>query len=131
MSFEKGDCTLVNTDASPADNSIAETYLKYEYNLYRTARRLYPQNPSAGFGLLRFGRVISTGHKILTPANAPLWRTVSFPGGTCMVNLASPDIKKFSDADFPHWTGWRMVNDDTDNCSIPVSAVLILILPDG
>ncbi|WP_347116108.1 M23 family metallopeptidase [Leclercia sp. S52] len=137
MTFEKGDCTMVtrrqntttearfdtvgepltNTDASPADNSIAETYLKYEYNLYRTARRLYPQNPSAGFELLRFGRVISAEYETLTPADAPLWRTVSYPGGTGMVNLASPDIKKFSDADFPHWTGWRVVNDDTDNNS--------------
>ncbi|OQP33401.1 hypothetical protein B2J69_11665 [Pantoea latae] len=147
MTFGKGDCTmvtrrqnaitevlfdtvgepLINTDASPADNSIAETYLKYEYNLYRTAKRLYPQNPSAGFELLRFGRVISTGHETLMPADAPLWRTVSFPGGTGMVNLASTDIKKFSDADFPHWTGWRMVDDDTDNnsqCNSPLIAGL-------
>lgn len=133
MTFEKGDCTmltrrqnaiteawfdsvgepLVNTDTvQDADDEIP-----YEYNLYRTARRLYPQNPSAGFELLRFGRVISTEHETLTPADAPLWRTVGFPGGTGTVNLASPDIKKFSDADFPHWTGWRMVEDDTDDNS--------------
>ncbi|QCT21338.1 M23 family metallopeptidase [Jejubacter calystegiae] len=147
MTFEKGDCTmvtrrqnatmaalfdlvgepLVNTDANPTDNTMTETSLKYEYNLYNISRRLYPQNPSAGFELLRFGRVISTGHETLMPANAPLWRTVSFPGGTGMVNLASSDIKKFSDADFPHWTGWRMVNDDTDNnsqCNSPLIAGL-------
>ena len=44
-----------------------------------------------------------------------------------MVNLASSDIKKFSDADFPHWTGWRMVDDDTDNnsqCNSPLIAGL-------
>lgn len=146
MTFEKGDCTmvtrrqnitmevlfdtigepLVNTDANPLDNSRNSSG-KYEYNLSRTARRLYPQNPSAGFGLLRFGRVISTEHETLTPADAPLWRTVSFPGGTGMVNLASSDIKKFSDADFPHWTGWRMVDDDTDNnsqCNSPLIASL-------
>ncbi|WP_394547509.1 M23 family peptidase [Pantoea ananatis] len=143
MTFEKGDCTmltrrqnaiteawfdtvgepLVNTDTvQDADDEIP-----YEYNLYRTARRLYPQNPSAGFELLRFGRVISTEHETLTPADAPLWRTVSFPGGTGTVNLASPDIKKFSDADFPHWTGWRMVEDDTDDnsqCHSPLIAGL-------
>ncbi|MFC0139496.1 M23 family peptidase [Erwinia mallotivora] len=146
MTFEKGDCTMVtrrpnataacfdsvgepltNTDASPADNSIAETYLKYEYNLYRTARRLYPKNPSAGFELLRFGRVISTEHETLMPEDAPLWRTIRFPGGAGMVNLAASDIKKFSDADFPHWTGWRMVDDDTDNnsqCNSPLIAGL-------
>ncbi|MGK6325825.1 M23 family peptidase [Erwinia sp. DT-104] len=141
MTFEKGDCTmvtrrqsataaalfdsvgepLVNTDA------VADDEIPYEYSLYRTARRLYPQNPSAGFELLRFGRVISTGHETLTPADATLWRTVSFPGGTGMVNLASPDIKKFSDADFPHWTGWGIVDDDTDNnsqCNSPLIAAL-------
>lgn len=146
MTFEKGDCTmvtrrqstttaelfdlvgepLINTDANPLDNSRNSSG-KYEYNLSRTACRLYPQNPSAGFELLRFGRVISTGHETLTPADAPLWRTVSFPGGTGMVNLASSDIKKFSDADFPHWTGWRMVDDDTDNnsqCNSPLIAGL-------
>lgn len=123
MVFEKGDCSmvtrrqntttatlfdmvgesLVNTDASQTDD-VRRLGLRYEYNLYGTACRLYPQNPSAGFELLRFGRIISTGHETLTPASAPLWRTVSFPGGTGMVNLASPDIKKFSDADFPHWS---------------------------
>ena len=144
MTFEKGDCTmitrrqnvittahfdlvgepLVNTDASQSDN-VRRLGLKYEYNLYQTAKRLYPQNPSAGFELLRFGRIISIGHETLTPADAPLWRTVSFPGGTGMVDLAASDIKKFSDADFPHWTGWRMVDDDTDNnsqCNSPLIA---------
>ncbi len=142
MTFEKGDCTmltrrqntttaarfdtvgdpLVNTDVDQNDDTA-----KYEYNMYWTAKRLYPQNPSAGLELLHFGRVISTEHETLTPADAPLWRTVSFPGGTGMVNLASPDIKKFSDADFPHWTGWRMVDDDTDNnsqCNSPLIAGL-------
>lgn len=146
MTFEQGDCTmvtrrqntsaaaffdlvgdpLVNTDANPLDNS-RNTPEKYEYNLSRTARRLYPQNPSAGFELLRFGRVISTGHEILIPASAPLWRTINFPGGTGIANLASSDIKKFSDADFPHWMGWRMVDDDTDNncqCNSPFIAGL-------
>ncbi len=142
MTFEKGDCTMVtrrqNTTTEAFFDTVGEPLLntdvdqnddtaKYEYNLYRTARRLYPQNPSAGFELLRFGRIISTGHETLTSASAPLWRTVSFPGGTGMVNLASPDIKKFSDADFPHWTGWRMVDDDTDNnsqCNSPFIAGL-------
>lgn len=144
MTFEKGDCSmvtrrqntttaalfdmvgepLVNTDAV---QNAADDEIPYEYSLYRTACRLYPQNPSAGFELLRFGRVISTGHETLAPASAPLWRTVSFPGGAGMVNLASSDIKKFSDADFPHWTGWRMVDDDTDNnsqCNSPLIAGL-------
>lgn len=64
MTFGKGDCTLLtrrqdattaawfdtvgepltNTDAHPADNSIAETYLKYEYTLYRTAKQKFPDS---------------------------------------------------------------------------------------
>lgn len=144
MTFEKGDCTmvtrrqntttetlfgtvgepLINSDANPLDNNRNSSG-KYEYNLSRTARRLYPQNPSAGFELLRFGRVISSQHETLMPADAPLWRTINFPGGTGMVNLAASDVKKFSDADFPHWTGWQMVDDDADNnsqCNSPLIA---------
>lgn len=79
MTFEKGDCTmvtrrqntttearfdmvgepLVNADADQLDNG-QNTALKYEYNLYNTAKRLSPQNPSAGFEFLRFGRVLDT-----------------------------------------------------------------------
>lgn len=143
MTFENGSCTMVTRRKNATSDFVYDTVgdplvdtdnikhddddkpVGYEYSLYRTACRLYPQNPSAGFELLRFGRVINTEHETLTPASAPLWRTVSFPGGTGMVNLASPDIKKFSDADFPHWTGWWMVDDDTDNnsqCNSPLIA---------
>lgn len=144
MTFENGSCTIVTRRKNATSDFVYDTVgdplvdadseknkdgkpVSYEYSLYRTACRLYPQNPSAGFELLRFGRVINTEHETLTPANAPLWRTVSFPGGKGMVNLASPDIKKFSDADFPHWTGWWMVDDDTDNnsqCNSPLIADL-------
>lgn len=136
MSFAKGDCSmitrrknatsiaiydevgepLVNIDAHPNDNSPGME-LKYEYNLYNTSMRLYPQSPSAGFELLRFGRIINTEQETLTPASAPLWRTINFPGGIGIVNLALPEIKKFSDADFPHWMGWQMIDDDIDNNS--------------
>ncbi|HED2471117.1 M23 family peptidase [Enterobacter mori] len=144
MTFENGSCTMVTRSKNASSVFVYDTVgdplvdtdskknkdgkpVGYEYSLYHTACRLYPQNPSAGFELLRFGRVINTEHETLTPANAPLWRTVSFPGGKGMVNLASPDIKKFSDADFPHWTGWWMVDDDMDNnsqCNSPLIADL-------
>jgi predicted chitinase len=125
MTFDKGHCTMVtrrkNSTCDAAYGAIGEAltdvdHKNYEYVLYELAKQLYPQNRSAGFELLRFGRVIST-NVTLTPADAPLWRTVNFPGGSGMVNLAVPEIKKFSDADFPHWTGWWMVDDDTDNNS--------------
>ena len=55
--------------------------------------RNYKESPSAGFELLRFGRVINTEHETLVPAVAPLWMTVSYPGGKGVVNLADPNIK--------------------------------------
>ncbi|HHA2013473.1 TPA: M23 family peptidase [Enterobacter hormaechei subsp. hoffmannii] len=125
MTFEKGSCTMVtrrkNSTCDAAYDVIGEALIdvdhkNYEYTLYELAKQLYPQNRSAGFELLRFGRVIST-NVTLTPTDSPLWRTINFPGGSGMVNLAVPEIKKFSDADFPHWTGWWMVDDDTDNNS--------------
>lgn len=103
----------------------------YEYNLYKTAMRNYKESPSAGFELLRFGRVINTEHETLAPADAPLWMTVSYPGGKGVVNLADPNIKKFSDADFPHWTGWQLVDDDADSNSQCGSAIIRKLQEDG
>lgn len=77
----------------------------------------YKEISSAGFKLLRFGRVINTRYETLSPADAPLWRTVNTPEGKGLVNLAAESIKKYSDADFPHWTGWRLVDDDEDSNS--------------
>ncbi len=82
------------------------------------------QSPSAGFELLRFGRVINTEHETLIPANAPLWRTVSYPGGQGVINLAADVVTKFSDGDFPHWSGWRLVDDDADSNSQCNSVIL-------
>ncbi len=55
------------------------------------ALRLYPQSPSAGFELLRFGRVINTEHETLitrecaTVANRelPRWARSDKSGGRC------------------------------------------------
>ncbi|HBC7436379.1 TPA: M23 family peptidase, partial [Enterobacter bugandensis] len=103
----------------------------YEYNLYKTAMRNYKESPSAGYELLRFGRVINTEHETLVPADAPLWMTVNYPGGKGVVNLADPGIKKFSDADFPHWTGWQLVDDDSDSDSQCNSAAIKKLQEDG
>ncbi len=126
MTLAQGSCTMVtrqkNTQidgmydlqGEPLVNADGEDY---EYNLYKISMRNYKESPSAGFELLRFGRVINTEHETLVPADAPLWMTVNYPGGKGVVNLADPNIKKFSDADFPHWTGWQLIDDDTDSNS--------------
>ncbi|POD89246.1 hypothetical protein BV924_22960 [Pectobacterium odoriferum] len=140
MALAQGSCTMVtrqkNTQVDGKYDLLGEPLVNadgkdYEYNLYKTAMRNYKESPSAGFELLRFGRVINTDHETLVPADAPLWMTVNYPGGKGVVNLADPSIKKFSDADFPHWTGWKMVDDDGDNNSQCNSATIKKLQEDG
>lgn len=140
MTLAKGNCTMVTRQKSmqidgkydllgePLVNVDGEDY---EYNLYNTAVRNYKESPSAGLELLRFGRIINTEHETLVPANAPLWMTVNYPGGHGVVNLADTVIKKFSDADFPHWTGWQLINDDADTDSQCNSQVIKKLQDDG
>ncbi|AKT03792.1 putative hydroxyethylthiazole kinase [Yersinia pestis 1045] len=126
MSFDKGKCTMLTRKKgvfsigkySEVGEKLENTDgADYEYNVYAQAKKLYPQSQSAGYELLRFGRVINTDYETLVPADAPLWRTISYPGGKGVVNLALPAVKKFSDGDFPHWTGWQLIDDDTDENS--------------
>ncbi|HBZ3509983.1 TPA: M23 family metallopeptidase, partial [Klebsiella pneumoniae] len=133
MTLAQGKCTMVtrqkNTQTDGKYDLLVEPLVNadgddYEYNLYKTAMRNYKESPSAGFELLRFGRVINTDHETLVPADAPLWMTVNYPGGKGVINLADSSIKKFSDADFPHWTGWQMVDDDSDSNSQCNSAII-------
>lgn len=140
MTLAQGSCTMVtrqkNTQTDGKYDLLGDPLVNadgedYEYNLYNTAMRNYKESPSAGFELLRFGRVINTEHERLVPADAPLWMTVSYPGGKGVVNLADPNIKKFSDADFPHWTGWQLVDDDTDSNSQCSSAIIRKLQEDG
>lgn len=94
-----------------------------EYDLYKTAKAIsesYPAGgrpaPSAVYELLRFGRVINTANETLTPTNVPHWRQVVLPTAvgdiTGWINLNADGIHKFSDADFPHWRGWKIHDDD-------------------
>ncbi|SAI42793.1 M23 family metallopeptidase [Enterobacter bugandensis] len=140
MTLAQGSCKMVtrqkNTQTDGKYDLLGEPLVNadgedYEYNLYKTAMRNYKESPSAGFELLRFGRVINTEHETLVPAVAPLWMTVSYPGGKGVVNLADPNIKKFSDADFPHWTGWQLVDDDADSNSQCNSAIIRKLQEDG
>ncbi|MEI2604812.1 M23 family peptidase [Erwinia aphidicola] len=126
MTLGGGRCTMTTRRKNVIDSlkydEVGEALVdadgeEYEYNLYKKALKLYPASPSAGFELLRFGRVINTRYETLTPADAPLWRTITTPQGKGLVNLAVESIKKYSDADFPHWTGWRLVDDDEDTNS--------------
>lgn len=95
-----------------------------EYNLYAKAKAIaeaYPTTgrpaPSAVYELLRFGRVINTANETLTPADVPHWRRTRYPGGEGWANLNAMNVRKFSDADFPHWKGWCFIDDSVDKDS--------------
>lgn len=105
-----------------------------EYNLYATATDIsnaHPAHarpaPSAVYELLRFGRVI--GPDALNPADVPHWRQVVLPGHTRgWVNLHAQGVHRFSDADFPQWRGWRLIDDDADADSRCESAQLAALI---
>lgn len=95
-----------------------------EYDIYKRANEIskaYPSGgrpaPSAVYELLRFGRVINTEHETLTPSDVPHWRKVCFLGGQGWVNLNGAGVRKYSDADFPHWRRWSLIDDSADQDS--------------
>lgn len=95
-----------------------------EYDLYLRATQIsesydadHRPAPSAVYELLRFGRIIDTAHETLTPADVPHWRRIRTPEGDGWVNLNAEGIRKFSDADFPHWKEWQLIDDSADEDS--------------
>lgn len=94
-----------------------------EYDFYTRAKSIsdsYTADArpaaSAVYELLRFGRVI--GPDALVPADVPCWRKVNHDGdGSGWVNLNAAGTRKFSDADFPHWRAWCLVDDSADGDS--------------
>jgi hydroxyethylthiazole kinase len=132
MGFQVGASVMETRDllGRRVGNPIRED--AYEYDLLKKASSLYPQRPSAGLELLRFGRVI--GPEPLVPAHAPHWRHVAYEGGTGWVDLNGPTVKKFSDADFPNFweRGWMLVDASStpdSRCTDP--KILELLDADG
>jgi predicted chitinase len=121
--YSQGDCFISSYDNHGVPIGT-ETRLpnSYEYNLATHANELYPACASAGYELLRFGRVI--GPDLLNPAGDAYWRSVHHTGGQGWINLNAANIHKFSDADFPQWRGWTLVNDDTGTDSRCSSAII-------
>lgn len=98
----------------------------FEYTLNQASKDLCPLSPNAAFELMRYGRVIGTD--VLNPANSAHWRRIAYPGGRGYVNLAPDGIRKFSDADFPHWKRWSLVDDSADLDSRMDAAVIRRLL---
>ena len=101
-----------------------------EYDFYTRAKAISESYPSgarpaasAVYELLRFGRVI--GSDSLVPADVPCWRQIRHDGsGVGWVNLNASRLRKFSDADFPQWRSWRLMDDSADRDSRCDSAAI-------
>lgn len=109
-----------------------------EYDMFIRAEEIsnaYPAGtgpaPSAAYELLRFGRIINTDHETLAPADCPHWQQVNYDGGTGWINLNATGVTKFSDADFPHWQGWKLIDDDTNDDSRSDSQLLRRIIEEA
>lgn len=123
----------------------------YEYNLYKRACDLNARYhalgrahhvaydapaPSAIYEMLRFGRILGPD-AITSSMRFGHWRKVMTPEGTGWINLCPPELNPdvpgmpakpkvgvFSDADFPHWDGWSLVDDDAGGTSLCESATI-------
>ncbi|KAF2389303.1 M23 family metallopeptidase [Pseudomonas frederiksbergensis] len=126
MSYSQGQCTLSTYTLDGVCIGEQKEERDFEYDLYDKAAARYPRCASAGYELLRFGRVL--GPDALVPANAAHWRKVSLPEGAVWFNLNGSTVTCFSDADFPHWQGWKLIDDDTDDDSHCQSGYLRALL---
>lgn len=80
----------------------------YGYAMLALAEALYPDNPSAGLEWLTFGRVLSEERSRHTDN----WQLVPYaPGSVGYIDLSQAGIVRLSDADFPHWLGWKKVEE--------------------
>ncbi|KQR87224.1 hypothetical protein ASG35_24230 [Burkholderia sp. Leaf177] len=84
----------------------------YEYDLYKTATKQYPDCASAGYELLRFGRVVGPDKDRLPADKSANWQSVSFAAQQSgYINLSDARVCKLSDADFPWFMGWTKVSE--------------------
>jgi hypothetical protein len=91
-----------------SDEGVADA--DYEYAMYEIATALYPSCPSAGYELLRFGKVLGTDKDKLAANENHNWQVVTFANGEQgYIDLADSSVvtQVLSDADFPFWLGWQ------------------------
>lgn len=133
IQYQQGHATLTTYQMSGDIVGQAPVETNAEYNLYAeankrhgalSAREQANSSPSGWYELLRFGRKLGTDP---LPANAAHWRKVVLPGHPqgAWVNLNAAGTYKFSDADFPHWMGWTLISDDTEDHNSQCNSALI------
>jgi predicted chitinase len=109
-----------------------------EYELYELVKRQSEAFPaqsrptaSALYKLRRFGRVTAPE---TIPDDVPHWRRIAYDGGTGWVDLNAQGVHVFSDADFPDWRGWSIVDDSADldaRCDSPTVRGWLDVNQDG
>lgn len=111
--------TLLTSATGVVDNG-------FEYALYPLAKKLFQSCPSAGYELLRFGRVLGPDKRLLAAAEKKLFTLITWDTGKLgYVDLAADGIKALSDADFPSWLGWQRIAEsdgafsDDGICDVP------------
>jgi hydroxyethylthiazole kinase len=137
----KGDCMLT-TFRLHADGTCVEVGERkddgYEYGLYKEATRLNAKytdgsttpaspspkapSPSLIYEMLRFGRPV--GETMPPDVKFGHWRKIVTPDGTGWINLNQPTIGVYSDADFPPWAGWSVIDDDSTPDSLCHSPII-------
>ncbi|MBB1636413.1 hypothetical protein A9975_36945 [Cupriavidus sp. UME77] len=92
-------------------SAIRDAYANYEYEMFARATALYPQCPSDGYEMLRFGRILRDSPK-LSAADQKTWVSVTFETGKQgYIDISQNAIQKLSDADFPFHTGWQKIDE--------------------
>ena len=118
-------CTV---DGTLVGTALRETDAGYE--LYAKATKISKAMPeqnrpavSALLEIMRFGRIINPNDEIAPLVPVPRWHRINYPGGIGLVDLNRDGTTKFSDADFPQWSGWTLVDDSADHdsrCDSPI-----------
>lgn len=123
LRYRGGDLTVATYGADGSIMAAAIVEDDAEHRIYARTRELANVFPaghrpvrSAVYELLRFGRVISAT-ETLTPADMPLWQQIAYPAGRAFANLNAAGTSKYSDADFPQWRCWSLIDDSADHDS--------------
>lgn len=133
IKYEVANATV--TTYKPTGETIGTALVETdaEYNLYTEANTRHGRlsasarassSPSGWYELLRFGRNLGSDP---LPSDAAHWRKVVLPGQLqgAWVNLNAASTKKFSDADFPHWKNWKLIDDDIQDDNSQCNSALI------
>ncbi|WP_284335720.1 M23 family metallopeptidase [Comamonas sp. NoAH] len=133
IQYEQGHATLTTYQLTGEIVGSAPVETDAEYRLYAEANQRHAalspneranSSPSGWYELLRFGRNLGPDP---LPAHAEHWRKVVLPSHPqgAWVNLNAAGTYKFSDADFPHWMGWKLIDDDTEDNNSQCNSALI------